>query len=259
MDSLTKISKFRLMELNEEVSNEKQEIDELDKLKNKKSDEFAYEDKNYNFNYNNYNFTEEKNKLLNKNIYTPNRYESDYIYPENPIGSSMYDIKMRNRSTESIHVKTPEFNYSRVNKDSRFESVKEREREKAYTSTSDNSKSRRGREYLNNINRENYEYSNFDKHSDSMKLVRIILMLFYQEKQISELQVTINELQKKNSMLNSQLAESKHIPKKREFDQNDFIIRELKSIFNTENTEDILLKVRDSINREKNHRIKEEV
>jgi hypothetical protein len=71
--------------------------------------------------------------------------------------------------------------------------------------------------------------------------------------------VTINELQKKNSMLNSQLAESKNIPKKREFDQNDFIIRELKSIFNTENTEDILLKVRDSINREKNHRIKEEV
>lgn len=178
MDSLTKISKFRLMELNEEVNNEKHEIKELDNLKNKKSDEFAYDDKNYNFNYNNYNFTEEKNKLLNKNI-TPNRYESDYIYPENPIGSSMYDNKMRNRSTESIHVKTPDFNYSRVNKDSRFESVNEREREKAYTSTSENSKYRRGREYLNYINRENYENNNFDKHSDSMKLVRIILILFY--------------------------------------------------------------------------------
>jgi hypothetical protein len=60
-------------------------------------------------------------------------------------------------------------------------------------------------------------------------------------------------------MLQSQLAECKQSPKQHEFDQNDFIIKELKSIFNVQNTEDILLKVRDSIARDKNYRIKDEV
>jgi hypothetical protein len=175
MDSLTKISKYRLMELNEEVNNEKHEIDELDKLKNKKSEEFAYEDKNYNFNYHNYNLTAEKNMLLNNNCYAPNRYENDNIYAENPIGSSINDMKMRNRSTESIHLKTPEFNYGRISKDSMYERCndrgRDREGEKAFRSTTGSSKSPNRNEYLKNLNRENYEYNKFEKHSDSVKLV----------------------------------------------------------------------------------------
>ncbi len=60
-------------------------------------------------------------------------------------------------------------------------------------------------------------------------------------------------------MLQSQLAECKQNSKRHEFDNNDFIVRELKSIFNVQNTEDILLKVRDSINKDKNYKIKDEV
>jgi hypothetical protein len=182
MDSLTKISKYRLLELNEEVNNEKEEMDRLDKIKNKKSDDFGFEEKNYNFNYNNYNFTAEKNKFLNKNCYTPNRYENDNIYGDSLVGSSIYDLKMRNKSTESIHNKTPEFNYGRISKESRLEKTNDRERDRTTASlTSVTSKSPPRRDYLKNLQRENYEYNslnNYEKHSDNMKLVRIFLIIF---------------------------------------------------------------------------------
>ena len=75
------------------------------------------------------------------------------------------------------------------------------------------------------------------------------------------MQVTINELQKKNTLLQSQLSEQKqsHFSNKYVAERNEFVVNELKFIFNLENTDDILIKVRDIMSISRNNRVKEEV
>jgi hypothetical protein len=75
------------------------------------------------------------------------------------------------------------------------------------------------------------------------------------------MQVTINELQKKNSLLQSQLSEQKQSQNSKKYDseRNEFVVNELKFIFNVDKTDDILIKVRDTMSNSKNSRVKEEV
>lgn len=215
MNSLSKISKYKLQELDKDD-------DEIEK-------ECMYSAKT--------NFHSKGSSQQ------PFNYESN----EEMDRGRTYEIKNKN---ENIYSKTPEVLYKRKKMDYDYKSSREQNFNRGETRTYyDYGK-------INPISNDNFYH--YQKTSQSVEL----------EKQISELQITINELQKQNTFLQMQLSQLSAEKSMRvgysEYEEemhkkNEFIIDELKTILRLDNTDDILPQIKDKILKSKNTKVKDEV